>query len=43
MESGAQEHRTMQHDRHNSAHVFGTYVRDLNLLDGTNPLAAVGF
>jgi hypothetical protein len=43
MEGGAQEHRTMQHSRHKSVHVFRTYVRDLNLLDGTNPLAAVGF
>jgi hypothetical protein len=42
MERGAQEHRTMQHSRHKSVHVFRTYVRDLNLLDGTSPLAAVG-
>jgi hypothetical protein len=42
MGGGAQEHRTMQHSRHKSVHVFHTYVRDLNLLDGTNPLAVVG-
>jgi hypothetical protein len=32
----------MQHSRHRSVHVFRTYVRDLNLLDGSNPLAMVG-
>lgn len=42
IEGGASEHRTMQHSRHRSVHVFGTYVRDLNLLDGSNPLAMVG-
>jgi integrase len=42
IEGGATEHRTMQHSRHKSVHVFRTYVRDLNLLDGTNPVAWVG-
>jgi integrase len=42
IEGGATEYRTMQHSRHQSVHVFRTYVRDLNLLDGSNPLASVG-
>jgi integrase len=42
IEGGATEHRTMQHSRHKSVHVFRTYVRDLNLLDGHNPVARVG-
>jgi integrase len=42
IEHGATEDRTMRHTRHKSVHVFRTYVRDLNLLDGTNPLAVVG-
>jgi site-specific recombinase XerD len=42
MEGGAHEHRTMQHSRHKSVAVFRGYIRDLNLLDGSNPVAAVG-
>jgi integrase len=42
IEGGATEHRTMRHSRHRSVHVFRTYVRDLNLLDGSNPVARVG-
>jgi integrase len=42
IEGGATEHRTMLHSRHKSVHVFRTYVRDLNLLEGSNHLAAVG-
>jgi site-specific recombinase XerD len=42
IEGGATEHRTMQHSRHRSVHVFRGYVRDLNLLDGSNPVARVG-
>ena len=42
IEGGATEHRTMLHSRHKSLHVFRTYVRDMNLLDGSNPGAAVG-
>ena len=42
MEGGAQEHRTMLHSRHKSVHVFRGYIRDLNLLDGDNPVARVG-
>lgn len=42
IKGGAIEHRTMQHSRHKNVHVFRSNVRDLNLLDGSNPLAAVG-
>jgi site-specific recombinase XerD len=42
MEGGATEHRTMKHSRHRSVHVFRGYIRDLDLLDGTNPIAVVG-
>jgi site-specific recombinase XerD len=42
IEGGATEQRTMLHSRHRSVHVFRTYVRDVNLLDGSNPVAAVG-
>jgi hypothetical protein len=42
MEHGASEHRTMQHTRHKSVHVFRTYSRDLNLHDANNPLTVVG-
>jgi integrase len=42
IEGGATENRTMQHSRHRSVHVFRGYVRDINLLDGSNPVAAVG-
>jgi integrase len=42
IEGGATEHRTMQHSRHRSVHVFRGYVRDLNVLDGDNPVARVG-
>jgi site-specific recombinase XerD len=42
IEGGATEHRTMQHSRHRSVHVFRTYVRDLNLFDSDNPVARVG-
>jgi site-specific recombinase XerD len=42
VEAGAQEWRVMRHSRHKSVHVFRGYVRDLNLLDGSNPVAAVG-
>jgi site-specific recombinase XerD len=42
IEGGATEHRTMLHSRHKSVHVFRTYVRDLNLLDGDNPVTRVG-
>jgi site-specific recombinase XerD len=42
IEGGATEHRTMQHSRHRSVHVFRGYVRDLNLLDGSNPVARAG-
>jgi hypothetical protein len=43
IEASASEHRTMQHSRHRSVHVFwGGYVGDLNLLDGSNPVARVG-
>jgi site-specific recombinase XerD len=42
IEGGASEHRTMQHSRHRSLAVFRGYVRDLNLLDGSNPLVAAG-
>jgi hypothetical protein len=41
-EAGATQHRTMQHSRHRSVHVFRGSVRDLNLLDGDNPVARVG-
>ena len=42
IEGGATEHRTMQHSRHRSVHVFRGYVRDLNLLDRDNPVIRVG-
>jgi hypothetical protein len=42
MEGGATEHRTMKHSRHCSVHVFRGYIRGLNLLDGSNPVAKVG-
>ena len=42
IEGGATEHRTMQHSRHRSVHVFRGYVREVNLLDGDNPVAHVG-
>jgi site-specific recombinase XerD len=42
IEGGATEHRTMLHSRHKSVHVFRTYVRDLNLLDGDNPVTRIG-
>jgi site-specific recombinase XerD len=42
IEGGASEYRTMAHSRHKSVHVFRGYVRDLNLLDGSNPVAVVG-
>jgi site-specific recombinase XerD len=42
VEGGAQEWRVMRHSRHKSVHVFRGYVRDLNLLDGSNPVAVVG-
>jgi site-specific recombinase XerD len=42
IEGGASEYRTMAHSRHKSVHVFRGYIRDLNLLDGSNPVACVG-
>jgi hypothetical protein len=36
------EHRTMQHSRHRSVHVFRSCVRDVNLLDGANLATKVG-
>jgi hypothetical protein len=39
---GASEYRTMAHSRHKSVHVFRGYIRDLNLLDGDNPVTRVG-
>jgi hypothetical protein len=36
------EHRTMQHSRHRSAHVFRSCVREVNVLDGANPVTKVG-
>jgi hypothetical protein len=42
MDGGATEHRTMQHSRHKGVHVFRGHIRDLNLLDGSNPVACVG-
>jgi site-specific recombinase XerD len=42
IEGGATEFRTMAHSRHRSVHVFRGYVRDLNLLDGDNPVTRVG-
>jgi site-specific recombinase XerD len=42
IEGGASEYRTMAHSRHKSVHVFRGYIRDLNLLDGSNPVAVVG-
>jgi integrase len=41
-EGGATEHRTMLHTRHKSVEVFRTYIRDVNLLDGDNPVTRVG-
>jgi site-specific recombinase XerD len=42
IEGGASEYRTMAHTRHKSVHVFRGYIRDLNLLDGDNPVTRVG-
>jgi site-specific recombinase XerD len=42
IEGGASEYRTMAHSRHKSVRVFRGYIRDLNLLDGSNPVAVVG-
>jgi site-specific recombinase XerD len=42
IEGGASEYRTMAHSRHKNVHVFRGYIRDLNLLDGSNPVARVG-
>jgi hypothetical protein len=40
IEGAATEHCAMLH-RHKSVHVLGGYIRDLNLLDGSYPLAVV--
>jgi site-specific recombinase XerD len=42
VEGGAQEWRVMRHSRHKSVQVFRGYVRDLNLLDSSNPVVSTG-
>lgn len=42
IEGSATEHRTMEHSRHRSVHVFRSCVGEVNVLDGANPVTKVG-